>query len=470
MNICVKTNSKVITVSVEPSDTIRSVKEKIEGKEGHPVHLQKFIYGIRLLEDEKKLSDYGLHLQKDCTILLALALEQNHYEFDKLSIQNDYYGIIDIEATPTDRIEKLKEAIEETVKTKSTKTPIPLDKHILLFDGKRLQNDRTCSFYEICGTSKITLIDEDQYLNTVINIVVGTLAGDMTKVAIKVDSTVGDLKTRIYEQEALVPSDDFDTLLVKNREELDDLKRLFEYDIGNDCFLQVHKRSGKERSTLIRFKLPDNQPLMLPLFPSDTINDVKKIIARQTFIRAKQLRFMVGDVILRDDKELDEKTVSDCNLKSGDVLVSIDETSERVVILIGDEDNLMNACKNMPLIVKLKAWSRLQLYRNILKLPTILQVMRFLEGLTEDLNLDEPIRLISPGAARTRFIFEVGSSPTVGNFFVQHPINRDCYVTPQKYSRTLAKEKEKAFLDLAGALGAKTVTLLSGEVLTNEGL
>ena len=63
---------KTITIDIDSSDTIGSVKEKIQDKEGVPPDQQRLLFRDKELENDRTLVSYGI--RKDCSLKLRLRL------------------------------------------------------------------------------------------------------------------------------------------------------------------------------------------------------------------------------------------------------------------------------------------------------------------------------------------------------------------------------------------------------------
>jgi ubiquitin C len=213
-------------LSVESTDWVKDVKEKIQELSGIPRDEQILFLGRRQLEDYQTLGDYSigegsaleLTSRADCKMVRLLVLSPAG-------------TCIMLEAKPTDTLDVVRERIEANER-------ILLTGQVLLFAGKRLEGGKTLSDYSIADNSALELVPSlsgcESFGAMSLTVLFGTRK--FTVPEVKPTNTIGDLKVKIGSVEGIAP--DCHHLVFAN-EPLEDGKLLRDYSIVDGSTLRM---------------------------------------------------------------------------------------------------------------------------------------------------------------------------------------------------------------------------------------
>ena len=293
IEIFIKTlTGKTITLVVNPSETIKNVKLKIQEKEGIPPSQQHLIFRRQELEDRQTLDKYKVPNESS----VHLRLED---ELDRILINVEFPTgrKIFLNVSPKDNFERVRKMIYD-------REGIPVDQQRLSFAGKEVVDDHLpLSEYHNEIELSLQLDVKQQKYDFLLH--VKTPSGK-TKIKIEVVSgdTIQDVKRKIMEEIGIPPHQQ---LLMFNSQEIEDERRTLEsYDINSDSIIELVIRRTHSNERHIYVKMPNGIRIVVDVSLEDTIADVKEKIKELIGTPVNKQLITFGDTKLEGDNKLSD--------------------------------------------------------------------------------------------------------------------------------------------------------------------
>lgn len=277
MQIFVKTpTGKTITLEVEPSDAIETLKARLQERVNVPSDRLRLIFAGRQLEDGRTLSDYNI--EKDSTAHIVL-----RYSIYIKVIAGGSSDDISVDIKPSDTIENVKAKIQD-------KEGIPPDQQQFILAGKKLEDHYTLL--------DLKFADLVLVLRMCLSIITTQRTNQKSiKLDVGPHYTVKYVKANIQSSEG-IPR--FQQQLIYRGTEMKDMCTLSHYNVQTKSVLHLVLLHSMQ----IFVKTLTGSTITLEVYPFDTIKNVKNKIHDKEGIQPGIQRLVFAGKTLEDQRAL----------------------------------------------------------------------------------------------------------------------------------------------------------------------
>ncbi|KAD5803228.1 hypothetical protein E3N88_14588 [Mikania micrantha] len=274
---------KIVCLKVKGSDTIGSVKLKIQAQEHIPFDHQELLLNEKVLDNINMLAN--LHIINGSTLILP----DKSVELMEIFVYTFTGKTISLSVKPTDTIYHVKSMVER-------EEDIPCDEQALIFNKEVLGDNGTLFDFKIITKSILTLMRRSRGFML---IYIKTFTGESITLKVKPLDNIGSIKAKI-KNETGIPSDEQE--LVYNGMVLHDNDTLADFHINKESTLTLmHLSKG---IMMIFFKNIDGNNRGLVVKPSDTIHTLKIKIFNDVGIRPCEQRLIWKGKMLEETATL----------------------------------------------------------------------------------------------------------------------------------------------------------------------
>lgn len=216
-----KLSGETTHISALSTDTTADLKERIRNSQGISEADQTLVFQNHVLQDDAK----PFEVLCDSKIVVQLVIKSKA-PAQTLQIKNTSGHIFEVTMNPNDTLERLKELIEE-------QHGMPKDKQILVYAGKKIDNDRTIAECDFKGP--LLLVKKVS-----MEVTVKTLTGKSFSVHICPSETIANVKLNIQSKEGW-PADR--QRLIFQGKQLNDQEKVQDYKLteGNTLHLVMRQ-------------------------------------------------------------------------------------------------------------------------------------------------------------------------------------------------------------------------------------
>ncbi|KAD5803227.1 hypothetical protein E3N88_14587 [Mikania micrantha] len=282
--ILVKTaTGKIVSLRVKGSDTIGSVKLKIQAQEHIPFDHQELLFNEKVLENINTLAN--LHIINGSTLILP----DKSVELMEIFVYTFTGKTISLSVKPTDTIYHVKSMVEQ-------EEDIPCEEQALVFNNEVLGDNGTLFDFKIITKSILMLMQRSRGF---MHIYIKTFTGDTITLKVKPLDNIGSIKAKI-KNETGIPSDEQE--LVYNGMVLHNNDTLADFHINKESTLTLmHLSKG---IMMIFIETQDGNTRDLVVKPSDTIHTMKIKIFNDVGIRPCEQRLLWKGIPLSETATL----------------------------------------------------------------------------------------------------------------------------------------------------------------------